>query len=182
MKNAETTGPVLIHVVTEKGRGYVHAEKASDKMHGVVKYDPKTGKQVKSDGKKSYTSFFAESLIAEAKRDDRVVGIHAAMGGGTGMNIFEKVYPKRTFDVGIAEQHAVTFAAGMACEGMIPMVAIYSSFMQRAFDQVVHDVALQNLPVRFALDRGGLVGNDGATHVGAFDITYMVRSQRILGS
>lgn len=129
--------------------------------------------QIKEAGTKSYTTYFAESLIAEAKRDDRVVGIHAAMGGGTGMNIFEQKFADRTFDVGIAEQHAVTFAAGMACEGMVPMVAIYSSFMQRAFDQVVHDVALQNLPVRFALDRGGLVGADGATHVGAFDVTYM---------
>lgn len=174
IKATETVGPVLLHVVTEKGRGYLPAETASDKMHGVVQYDTITGKQVKSNGKTmSYTNYFADAVIAEAKRDSRVVGIHAAMGGGTGMNRVEKAYPERVFDVGIAEQHAVTFAAGLACEGLIPMVAIYSTFLQRGFDQVVHDVSLQNLPVRFAMDRGGLVGADGATHVGAFDITYM---------
>ncbi|CAG9465541.1 unnamed protein product [Pedinophyceae sp. YPF-701] len=174
VKSTEAVGPVLIHIVTEKGRGYIPAESASDKMHGVVKYDLVTGQQYKPKTKtKSYTQYFAEGLIAEGRRDSRVVGIHAAMGGGTGMNIWEKVFPDRTFDVGIAEQHAVTFAAGLATEGMVPTCAIYSTFLQRGFDQVVHDVALQKLPVRFAMDRAGLVGADGATHCGAFDITYM---------
>ena len=174
VKNTESAGPVLIHISTEKGRGYHPAENASDKMHGVVKYDVQTGKQIKAQAKvASYTQFFAEGLIAEAEADDRVIGIHAAMGGGTGMNIFEKRFPERTFDVGIAEQHAVTFAAGLATEGLKPWCAIYSTFLQRGYDQVVHDCALQKLPVRFAMDRAGLVGADGATHCGAFDIAYM---------
>ncbi len=174
IRTTETVGPVLLHIVTEKGRGYLPAESASDKMHGVTKYDTLTGQQAKaSSGPMSYTNYFADSLTAEAKRDSRVVGIHAAMGGGTGMNRFEKVFPDRVYDVGIAEQHAVTFAAGLACEGLIPMCAIYSTFLQRGYDQVVHDVSLQNLPVRFAMDRAGLVGADGATHCGAFDTTYM---------
>jgi len=172
VKSTEAVGPVLVHVVTEKGRGYEAAENASDKMHGVVKFDPITGKQFKGK-EKSYTQIFAEGLIAEARRDDRVVAIHAAMGGGTGLNIFEKYFKERTYDVGIAEQHAVTFAAGLACEGLVPVCAIYSTFLQRAYDQVVHDVALQKLPVRFMMDRAGLVGADGATHCGAFDVAFM---------
>ncbi|CDO98935.1 unnamed protein product [Coffea canephora] len=174
VKSTKTTGPVLIHVVTEKGRGYPYAEKAADKYHGVVKFDPATGKQFKTSAKtQSYTTYFAEALIAEAEVDKDIVAIHAAMGGGTGMNIFLRRFPTRCFDVGIAEQHAVTFAAGLACEGLKPFCAIYSSFMQRAYDQVVHDVDLQKLPVRFAMDRGGLVGADGPTHCGAFDVTFM---------
>ncbi|CAD7699521.1 unnamed protein product [Ostreobium quekettii] len=174
VKNTETVGPVLIHIVTEKGRGYLPAESASDKMHGVVKYDPMTGKQFKKQGKTmSYTNYFADSLIAEAKCDSRIVAIHAAMAGGTGLARFEKEFPDRVFDVGIAEQHGVTFAAGLACEGLVPFCTIYSTFLQRGYDQVVHDVCLQNLPVRFAMDRAGLVGADGATHCGAFDVTYM---------
>jgi 1-deoxy-D-xylulose-5-phosphate synthase len=174
IRTTETVGPVLLHIVTEKGRGYLPAESASDKMHGVTKYDTLTGQQAKaSAGPMTYTNYFADSLTAEAKRDSRVVGVHAAMGGGTGMNRFENVFPDRVYDVGIAEQHAVTFAAGLACEGLIPMCAIYSTFLQRGYDQVVHDVSLQNLPVRFAMDRAGLVGADGATHCGAFDTTYM---------
>lgn len=174
VKNTQTSGPVLIHVVTEKGKGYAPAESASDKMHGVVKFDVATGFQNKKAGKTdSYTNYFADSLVAEAEQDPKVVGIHAAMGGGTGMNRFAKRFPERCFDVGIAEQHAVTFAAGLACEGMKPVCAIYSSFLQRAYDQVVHDVALQNLPVRFAIDRAGPVGADGATHGGAFDLSFL---------
>ncbi|KAL5773103.1 hypothetical protein ACOSP7_012720 [Xanthoceras sorbifolium] len=174
VKNMPAPGPVLIHVITEKGKGYPPAETAPDKMHGVVKFDPKTGKQMKTKPKTlSYTQYFAESLIAEAEKDDRVVGIHAAMGGGTGLNLFQKRFPNRCFDVGIAEQHAVTFAAGLAAEGLKPFCAIYSSFLQRGFDQVVHDVDLQKLPVRFAMDRAGLVGADGPTHCGAFDTTFM---------
>ncbi|KAK9832728.1 hypothetical protein WJX81_004979 [Elliptochloris bilobata] len=174
VKATETVGPVLIHIITEKGRGYIPAETASDKMHGVGKYDIVTGKQIKPSTKTgSYTNFFADALIAEAELDARVVGIHAAMGGGTGMNRFEKRFHDRSFDVGIAEQHAVTFAAGLASEGMIPVVAIYSSFLQRGYDQIVHDVALQSLPVRFAMDRAGLVGADGATHCGFADVAYM---------
>jgi 1-deoxy-D-xylulose-5-phosphate synthase len=174
VKNTQTTGPVLIHVITDKGRGYDPALTASDRMHGVGKFDKATGKQFKAPSKaQSYTNYFADALLAEAERDSRIVGIHAAMGGGTGMNRFSARFPERTFDVGIAEQHAVTFAAGLACEGLVPFCTIYSTFLQRGFDQVVHDVALQNLPVRFAMDRGGLVGADGATHCGAFDITYM---------
>ncbi|RWR77329.1 1-deoxy-D-xylulose 5-phosphate synthase 1 [Cinnamomum micranthum f. kanehirae] len=167
-------GPVLIHIVTEKGKGYPPAEAAADKMHGVVKFDPKTGKQFKNKSSSlSYTQYFAESLIKEAEEDRKIIAIHAAMGGGTGLNLFQKEFPDRCFDVGIAEQHAVTFSAGLATEGLKPFCAIYSSFLQRGYDQVVHDVDLQKLPVRFALDRAGLVGADGPTHCGAFDITYM---------
>ncbi|KAK3189835.1 hypothetical protein Dsin_029396 [Dipteronia sinensis] len=174
VKSTKTTGPVLIHVVTEKGRGYPYAERAADKYHGVVKFDPATGKQFKSSAPtQSYTTYFAEALIAEAEEDKDIVAIHAAMGGGTGLNLFLRRFPERCFDVGIAEQHAVTFAAGLACEGIKPFCAIYSSFLQRAYDQVVHDVDLQKLPVRFAMDRAGLVGADGPTHCGAFDVTYM---------
>ncbi|XP_077232432.1 putative 1-deoxy-D-xylulose-5-phosphate synthase, chloroplastic isoform X2 [Tasmannia lanceolata] len=174
VKSTKTTGPVLIHVVTEKGRGYPYAEKAADKYHGVAKFDPATGMQFKSKTPtQSYTSYFAEALIAEAEIDKNVVAIHAAMGGGTGLNLFLRRFPTRCFDVGIAEQHAVTFAAGLACEGIKPFCAIYSSFLQRAYDQVIHDVDLQKLPVRFALDRAGLVGADGPTHSGSFDVTYM---------
>lgn len=147
VKSTETAGPVLIHIITEKGRGYLPAESASDKMHGVTQFDPLTGKQSKPKTKAgSYTNYFADALVAEARADSRVVGIHAAMGGGTGMNRFEKYFPERTFDVGIAEQHAVTFAAGLACEGLVPFCTIYSTFLQRGYDQVVHDVALQKLP------------------------------------
>uniref|UniRef100_A0A2P2J9L5 1-deoxy-D-xylulose-5-phosphate synthase n=3 Tax=Rhizophora mucronata TaxID=61149 RepID=A0A2P2J9L5_RHIMU len=174
VKSTKTTGPALIHVVTEKGRGYPYAERAADKYHGVVKFDPATGKQFKvSDSTQSYTTYFAEALIAEAEADKDIVAIHAAMGGGTGLNLFLRCFPTRCFDVGIAEQHAVTFAAGLTCEGIKPFCAIYSSFMQRAYDQVVHDVDLQKLPVRFAMDRAGLVGADGPTHCGAFDVTFM---------
>ncbi|KAL7105054.1 hypothetical protein ACP275_07G021700 [Erythranthe tilingii] len=174
VKSTKTTGPVLIHVITEKGRGYPYAEKAADKYHGVTKFDPATGKQFKSSAPtQSYTTYFAEALIAEAESDKDIVAIHAAMGGGTGLNLFQRRFPTRCFDVGIAEQHAVTFAAGLACEGIKPFCAIYSSFLQRAYDQVVHDVDLQKLPVRFAMDRAGLVGADGPTHCGAFDVTYM---------
>ncbi|CAM6097127.1 unnamed protein product [Calypogeia fissa] len=175
VKATHTTGPVLIHIVTEKGRGYPYAERAADKYHGVVKFDPATGKQMKGGppATKAYTTYYAEALIAEAEKDSNIVAIHAAMGGGTGLNLFNKRFPERTFDVGIAEQHAVTFAAGLACEGMKPFCTIYSSFLQRAYDQVAHDVDLQKLPVRFAMDRAGLVGADGPTHCGAFDVTYM---------
>nr|AAC33513.1 1-deoxyxylulose-5-phosphate synthase [Mentha x piperita] len=174
VKEMPAPGPVLIHIITEKGKGYPPAEIAADKMHGVVKFDAKTGKQMKTKNKtKSYTQYFAESLVAEAEHDDKIVAIHAAMGGGTGLNIFQKQFPDRCFDVGIAEQHAVTFAAGMAAEGLKPFCAIYSSFLQRGYDQVVHDVDLQKLPVRFMMDRAGVVGADGPTHCGAFDTTYM---------
>uniref|UniRef100_A0A0C9S8R1 1-deoxy-D-xylulose-5-phosphate synthase n=1 Tax=Wollemia nobilis TaxID=56998 RepID=A0A0C9S8R1_9CONI len=174
VKSMPASGPVLIHLVTEKGKGYPPAEKAADKLHGVVKFDPATGKQFKPKTPTlSYTQYFAESLIAEAKQDSKIVAIHAAMGGGTGLNYFQKQFPERCFDVGIAEQHAVTFAAGLATEGLKPFCAIYSSFLQRGYDQVVHDVDLQKLPVRFAMDRAGLVGADGPTHCGAFDIAYM---------
>ncbi|OAY32038.1 probable 1-deoxy-D-xylulose-5-phosphate synthase 2, chloroplastic [Manihot esculenta] len=174
VKSLPAPGPVLIHVITEKGKGYSPAEIAADKMHGVVKFDPTSGKQLKSKSSTlSYTQYFAESLIAEAEADDKIVAIHAAMGGGTGLNLFQKQFPDRCFDVGIAEQHAVTFAAGLATEGLKPFCAIYSSFLQRGYDQVVHDVDLQKLPVRFAIDRAGLVGADGPTHCGAFDVTYM---------
>jgi len=167
-------GPVLIHVVTQKGHGYGPAEAAADKYHGVVKFDVATGAQAKGRvGAPSYTSVFAKALIAEAERDDRVIGITAAMPSGTGMDKFAERYPDRCFDVGIAEQHAVTFAAGLASEGMKPFAAIYSTFLQRGYDQVVHDVAIQGLPVRFALDRAGLVGADGATHAGSFDGAYL---------
>ncbi|XP_019436167.1 PREDICTED: probable 1-deoxy-D-xylulose-5-phosphate synthase 2, chloroplastic [Lupinus angustifolius] len=174
VKAMPAPGPVLIHIVTEKGKGYPPAEAAADKMHGVVKFDPKTGSQFKVKSPTlSYTQYFAESLINEAKVDSNIVAVHAAMGGGTGLNYFQKQFPERCFDVGIAEQHAVTFAAGLAAEGLKPFCAIYSSFLQRGYDQVVHDVDLQKLPVRFAIDRAGLVGADGPTHCGAFDIAYM---------
>ncbi|KAJ0506394.1 putative 1-deoxy-D-xylulose-5-phosphate synthase [Helianthus annuus] len=174
VKSMPAPGPVLIHIVTEKGKGYPPAEAAADRMHGVVKFDVATGKQFKTKSPTlSYTQYFAEALIKEAEVDNKIVAIHAAMGGGTGLNYFQKRFPERCFDVGIAEQHAVTFAAGLAVEGLKPFCAIYSSFLQRGYDQVVHDVDLQKLPVRFAMDRAGLVGADGPTHCGAFDITYM---------
>jgi 1-deoxy-D-xylulose-5-phosphate synthase len=167
-------GPILVHVVTQKGKGYAPAEASQDKYHGVVKFDVATGKQVKAKANApSYTKVFGESLVKEAKKDDRIVAITAAMPSGTGVDLFAKEFPKRTFDVGIAEQHGVTFAAGLAAEGYKPFAAIYSTFLQRAYDQVVHDVAIQRLPVRFALDRAGLVGADGPTHAGAFDLPYL---------
>ena len=167
-------GPCLVHVVTQKGKGYAPAEASADKYHGVQKFDVITGEQVKgAAGPPSYTSVFARALIAEAERDETICAITAAMPSGTGLDKFEGVFPERVFDVGIAEQHAVTFAAGLAAEGMRPFCAIYSTFLQRAYDQVVHDVAIQNLPVRFAIDRAGLVGADGATHAGSFDIAYL---------
>ena len=167
-------GPVLIHVVTQKGKGYAPAEASSDKYHAVAKFDVATGTQVKAKSNApSYTSVFGQSLVKEAQKDDKIVAITAAMPGGTGVDIFEKSFPNRTFDVGIAEQHAVTFAAGLATEGFKPFCAIYSTFLQRGYDQVVHDVAIQRLPVRFAIDRAGLVGQDGPTHAGSFDNTYL---------
>ena len=166
--------PVLLHVVTEKGRGYKPAEDSPDKYHGVSKFDLVTGEQNKSNNKiPTYTNVFANSLITEAKKDKKIIGITAAMPSGTGLDKFNKEFPDRTFDVGIAEQHAVTFAAGLAAEGYKPFVAIYSTFLQRAYDQVVHDVAIQKLPVRFAIDRAGLVGADGPTHAGSFDLTFL---------
>ncbi|MDF7774899.1 1-deoxy-D-xylulose-5-phosphate synthase [Sphingomonas sp. AOB5] len=167
-------GPVLIHVVTKKGKGYAPAENSADKYHGVQKFDVITGAQVKAPpGPPAYQNVFGDALIEEAKKDPKIVAITAAMPGGTGVDRFGKAFPDRTFDVGIAEQHAVTFAAGLAAQGMRPFCAIYSTFLQRAYDQVVHDVAIQNLPVRFAIDRAGLVGADGATHAGSFDVTYL---------
>jgi 1-deoxy-D-xylulose-5-phosphate synthase len=167
-------GPCLVHVVTQKGKGYAPAENSADKYHGVQKFDVITGEQAKSAaGPPSYTSVFAKALLAEAERDERVCAITAAMPTGTGLDKFAGRFPERSFDVGIAEQHAVTFAAGLAAQGMRPFCAIYSTFLQRAYDQVVHDVAIQNLPVRFAIDRAGLVGADGATHAGSFDVTYL---------
>jgi 1-deoxy-D-xylulose-5-phosphate synthase len=167
-------GPMLVHVVTKKGKGYAPAENAADKYHGVVKFDVVSGVQAKAaPGAPSYTSVFAKALIGEAERDEKVVGITAAMPSGTGLDKFAEKFPDRMFDVGIAEQHAVTFAAGLAAEGYRPFCAIYSTFLQRAYDQVVHDVAIQNLPVRFAMDRAGLVGADGATHAGSFDLAYL---------
>lgn len=167
-------GPILLHVVTQKGKGYQPAEQSADKYHGVAKFDVITGTQVKpKPNAPSYTKVFAESLIREAEKDDRIVAVTAAMPSGTGVDAFAKRFPTRSFDVGIAEQHAVTFCAGMAAEGLKPFAAIYSTFLQRAYDQVVHDVAIQKLPVRFAIDRAGLVGADGPTHAGAFDVTYL---------
>ncbi|QCK86388.1 1-deoxy-D-xylulose-5-phosphate synthase [Phreatobacter aquaticus] len=167
-------GPILVHVVTQKGKGYPPAEETADKLHAVAKFDVITGAQVKAKANApSYTKVFGESLVKEAAKDDRIVAITAAMPSGTGVDLFEKAYPARTFDVGIAEQHAVTFAAGLASEGFKPFCAIYSTFLQRAYDQVVHDVALQKLPVRFPIDRAGLVGADGATHAGSFDVAYL---------
>ena len=174
VKNSNHQGPVLIHVRTQKGKGYKPAEDSGDKYHGVSKFNISTGEQIKSKSNTpSYTKVFAETLIKHAEQDTRIIGITGAMPSGTGLNLFEKKFPDRTFDVGIAEQHAVTFAAGLATEGYKPYAAIYSTFLQRAYDQVVHDVALQSLPVRFAIDRAGLVGADGPTHAGSFDITYL---------
>ena len=174
LRDSPSNKPILLHVKTIKGKGYPPAENASDKMHGVAKYDVGTGIQMKGKkGEPSLTSIFANSLIDVATEDRKIVGITAAMPGGTGLDIFGRRFPKRTFDVGIAEQHAVTMAAGMATEGLKPFVCIYSTFMQRGFDQVVHDVAIQGLPVRMILDRAGLVGNDGPTHHGSFDLAYM---------
>jgi 1-deoxy-D-xylulose-5-phosphate synthase len=167
-------GPILVHVVTQKGKGYPPAEISADKYHGVVKFDVATGAQAKSKSHAPvYTKVFADSLIKEARKDDKIVAITAAMPSGTGLDLFAAEFPKRFFDVGIAEQHAVTFSAGLAAEGMKPFAAIYSTFLQRAYDQVVHDVAIQSLPVRFAIDRAGLVGADGPTHAGAFDVAYL---------
>ncbi len=172
VRDARESGPILVHIVTQKGHGYPPAEKAADKYHGVAKFDVVTGAQKKSQAQApSYTSVYAEALIREAEEDDKIVAITAAMPSGTGLDKFAKRFPERTFDVGIAEQHGVTFAAGMACEGLKPFAAIYSTFLQRAYDQVVHDVAIQSLPVRFAIDRAGVVGADGVTHQGSYDIT-----------
>ncbi len=177
LKNAKDSrhdGPIMIHIKTQKGKGYSYAEKANDHYHGVSKFNVKTGEQLKSKSNSpAYTKVFANTLVKHAKKDSKIVGITAAMPGGTGMDIFGKEFPSRMFDVGIAEQHAVTFSAGLATEGYKPYAAIYSTFLQRAYDQVVHDVAIQSLPVRFAIDRAGLVGADGSTHAGSFDITYL---------
>ncbi len=177
MQNAKRLnheGPIMIHIKTEKGKGYEFAEKSDDKYHGVTKFNVKTGIQEKSKSNiPSYTKVFANTLIKHAEKDSKIIGITAAMPSGTGMDLFSEKFPNRMFDVGIAEQHAVTFAAGLATEGYKPYAAIYSTFLQRAYDQVVHDVAIQNLPVRFAIDRAGLVGADGPTHAGSFDITYL---------
>ncbi len=174
VRDAEEAGPILVHCITQKGRGYAPAEAATDKLHAVSRFNVVTGEQMKPPpGPPSFTRVFADALIAEAEADSRVVAITAAMPSGTGLDRFAKRFPDRTFDVGIAEQHAVTFAAGMASEGMKPFCAIYSTFLQRAYDQVVHDVVLQGLPVRFGLDRAGLVGADGATHAGSFDLAYL---------
>jgi 1-deoxy-D-xylulose-5-phosphate synthase len=173
VRDAEA-GPILVHVVTQKGKGYAPAETSADKYHGVVKFDVATGAQAKSKSSApQYTKVFGESLIKEARKNDKIVAITAAMPSGTGVDLFAKEFPDRSFDVGIAEQHAVTFAGGLAAEGFKPFAAIYSTFLQRAYDQVVHDIAIQGLPVRFAIDRAGLVGADGPTHAGAFDVTYL---------
>ncbi|MEO1399437.1 MAG: 1-deoxy-D-xylulose-5-phosphate synthase, partial [Pseudomonadota bacterium] len=167
-------GPILVHVVTEKGKGYAPAEGAVDKLHAVSRFNVVTGEQSKSiPNAPSYTKVFGQSLVEEAERDEKVVGITAAMPGGTGIDIFQNAFPERTYDVGIAEQHAVTFAAGMASEGYKPFCAIYSTFLQRGYDQLVHDVSIQQLPVRFPIDRAGFVGADGATHAGSFDTAYL---------
>ncbi|MEQ9489863.1 MAG: 1-deoxy-D-xylulose-5-phosphate synthase [Alphaproteobacteria bacterium] len=174
VRRAEESGPVLIHVVTQKGKGYDPAEKSADKYHGVSKFDMVTGTQHKAKpNAPAYTKVFGETLTKLAEEDDKIVAVTAAMPSGTGVNLFEKKFPDRTFDVGIAEQHAVTFCAGLASEGYRPFAAIYSTFLQRAYDQVVHDVAIQKLPVRFAIDRAGFVGADGQTHCGAFDLAYL---------
>jgi 1-deoxy-D-xylulose-5-phosphate synthase len=174
VREAEEAGPILVHAITQKGKGYAPAEKSADKYHGVSKFNVITGEQAKAPpGPPGYTKVFADALIQEATKDPTVVAITAAMPSGTGLDRFAKTFPDRTFDVGIAEQHAVTFAAGLATEGMKPFCAIYSTFLQRAYDQIVHDVALQSLPVRFAMDRAGLVGADGATHAGSFDLAYL---------
>ncbi|MGH8735563.1 MAG: 1-deoxy-D-xylulose-5-phosphate synthase N-terminal domain-containing protein, partial [Burkholderiales bacterium] len=168
------TGPILVHVVTQKGKGYPPAETSADKYHGVVKFDVATGAQAKAKpNAPAYQNVFGQSLVKEAQKDEKIVAITAAMPSGTGVDIFNKAFPDRTFDVGIAEQHAVTFAAGLATEGYKPFAAIYSTFLQRGYDQIVHDVAIQKLPVRFALDRAGLVGADGPTHAGSFDTAYL---------
>jgi 1-deoxy-D-xylulose-5-phosphate synthase len=174
LRDAEPNGPILLHVITQKGHGYAPAEATADKLHAVAKFNVVTGEQVKApSGPPTYTKVFADALVAEAERDSRVLAITAAMPSGTGLDRFAKTFPTRFFDVGIAEQHAVTFAAAMAAEGLKPFAAIYSTFLQRAYDQVVHDVVLQKLPVRFAIDRAGLVGADGATHAGSFDLSYL---------
>ncbi len=174
LRASDDKGAVLIHVVTQKGRGYGPAEAAADKYHGVVKFDVVTGQQQKAKAAApSYTAVYAKALIAEAEHDDRIVALTAAMPSGTGIDKFAERFPSRSFDVGIAEQHLVTFAAGMACDGFKPFATVYSTFLQRAYDQVVHDVAIQRLPVRFAMDRAGLVGADGATHAGSFDLAYL---------
>ena len=174
VREAEETGPILVHAITQKGKGYAPAEASADKLHRVSKFNVITGEQAKAPpGPPGYTKVFADALIGEAERDPTIVAITAAMPSGTGLDRFGKRFPDRSFDVGIAEQHAVTFAAGLATEGMKPFCAIYSTFLQRAYDQVVHDVAIQGLPVRFALDRAGPVGADGATHSGSFDLAYL---------
>ena len=174
VKDSNHQGPILIHTITQKGKGYKPAEDSGDKYHGVSKFNVSTGQQNKSKSNvPSYTKVFAETLIKHAEKDTKIIGITGAMPSGTGLNLFEKRFPERMFDVGIAEQHAVTFAAGLTTEGYKPFAAIYSTFLQRAYDQIVHDVALQSLPVRFAIDRAGLVGADGPTHAGSFDITYL---------
>ncbi len=174
VKNSNHKGPILIHAITQKGKGYKPAEDSGDKYHGVSKFNVVTGEQIKTKSNTpSYTKIFAETLIKHAQNDTKIVGITGAMPSGTGLNLFEKKFPDRMFDVGIAEQHAVNFAAGLATEGYKPFAAIYSTFLQRAYDQVVHDVAIQSLPVRFAIDRAGLVGSDGPTHAGSFDVTYL---------
>ncbi|MDC3249703.1 1-deoxy-D-xylulose-5-phosphate synthase [Candidatus Pelagibacter sp.] len=177
LKNARDSkyeGPIMIHIKTQKGKGYSYAERATDHYHGVSKFNVETGEQIKSSTNlPAYTKIFANTLVKHAERDSKIIGITAAMPGGTGLDIFAKQFPKRMFDVGIAEQHAVTFAAGLATEGYKPYAAIYSTFLQRAYDQVVHDIAIQSLPVRFAIDRAGLVGADGPTHAGSFDVTYL---------
>ena len=174
VRDDKQSGPILVHVVTQKGKGYAPAENSTDKYHGVSKFNVVTGEQKKSSaGPPSYTSVFAKALIQEAEDDDRIIGITAAMPSGTGINKFAERFPERSFDVGIAEQHAITFAAGLATEGYKPFAAIYSTFLQRAYDQVVHDVAIQRLPVRFAIDRAGLVGADGPTHAGSYDVAYL---------
>src|SRR6185437_365276 len=174
VREADETGPILVHAITQKGKGYTPAEESADKYHGVSKFNVITGEQAKAPpGPPGYTKVFADALIAEAERDPTIVAITAAMPSGTGLDRFSKRFPDRSFDVGIAEQHAVTFAAGLATEGMKPFCAIYSTFLQRAYDQVVHDVAIQSLPVRFAMDRAGLVVSDGCTHAGSFDIAYL---------
>jgi 1-deoxy-D-xylulose-5-phosphate synthase len=174
LRDADPNGPILLHVITRKGHGYPPAEATADKLHAVAKFNVVTGEQMKAPvGPPTYTRVFADALVSEAERNDKIVAITAAMPSGTGLDRFEKRFPARFFDVGIAEQHAVTFAAGLAAEGMAPFCAIYSTFLQRAYDQVVHDVVLQKLPVRFAIDRAGLVGADGATHAGSFDLAYL---------
>ena len=174
VRDSAVPGPVLVHIVTQKGKGYEPAERSSEKGHSVAKFDVVTGEQQKAaPNAPAYTKVFANSLVKEAEKDDRIVAITAAMPSGTGLNIFAEAFPDRAFDVGIAEQHAVTFAGGLACAGMKPFAAIYSTFLQRGYDQIVHDIAIQRLPVRFAIDRAGAVGADGATHFGSFDIAYL---------